>query len=207
MTMFFSNTFMQEQACWVVHKLLMKCWQILGFYGLESSANQRALLTVYSIFPLNLTIFISLFPSCILLFTYLLSLSLIYLKPTNYFVWNIFRATILLSLWVFSHRDKAWDDLFHISVCLQSAFILMRLHISCIFSQCFWTSLIVISLRPCKLSLRAAVLSDCLLAHTCSCHTPSNKALLRTHLYQYVFLVLATKIVKILGGVVVSWYY
>lgn len=175
--MFFSNTFMQEQACWVVQKLLTKCWQILGFYGLESSANQRALLTVYSIFPLNLTIFISLFPSCILLFTYLLSLSLIYLKPTNCFVWNIFRVTILLSPWASSHREKAWDDLFHIAPCLQSAFFLMRLHMSCIFSQCFWTSLIVTSLRPCRWSLRAAVLSDCLLAHTCSCHASSSKAL------------------------------
>jgi len=84
--MFFSNTFMQQQACWVVYKLLMKRWQILQFYGLENSANQRALLTVYSIFPLNLTIFISVFPSCILLFTYLLSLSPIYLQSTKYFV-------------------------------------------------------------------------------------------------------------------------
>lgn len=173
--MFFSNTFMQEQAWWVIHKLLMKHWQILGVYGLESGANQRALLTVYSIFPLNLTIFISLFPSCIFFFTYLLSLSLIYLKPTNYFLLNIFRVTILLSPWASSPQDKAWDYLFHISLCLQSAFILMRLHISCIFSQCFWTSLIVTSLRPCKWSLRAAVLSGCLLAHTALVMLPVTK--------------------------------
>lgn len=161
---------MQEQACWVVHKLLMKCCQILGFYGLENSANQRALLTVYSIFPLNLTIFISLFPSCILLFTYLLSLSLIHLKPTNYFVWNIFRVTVFLSPWLFSHWDKAWDDLFHISLCLQPAFILMRLHISCIFGQCFWTSLIVTSLRPCKWS-------------PCAFWLPAGPYLLLSHLW------------------------
>lgn len=187
--MFFSDTFMQEQACWVVHKLLMKHWRILGFYGLENSANQRALLTVYSIFPLNLTIFISFFPFLVLLFTYLLSLSLIYLKPTNYFVWNIFRVAILVSPWVSSHRDKVWDDLFHISLCLLSAFILMKLHIYCIFSQCFWTSSIVTSLRPCKWSLRAAVLSECLLAHTRSCHT--SEALLRAYLHHYDFLVLS----------------
>lgn len=48
--MCFSNTFVQQQACWVVYKLLMKRWQILGFYGLENSANQRALLAVHSIF-------------------------------------------------------------------------------------------------------------------------------------------------------------
>lgn len=44
---FCSNPFKLQLACRVAWKLLMKRQQILGFYGLENSTNQSALLTVY----------------------------------------------------------------------------------------------------------------------------------------------------------------
>lgn len=116
----FSNLFMQQQACWVVYKLLMKHWRILGFYGLENSANQRALLAVYNVFPLNLTVFISLFPSYISLFTYLLSL--IYSLSTNCSVWIVLGATMCLSYGSIypDQDDEDKDDLFYIpsSACI-----------------------------------------------------------------------------------------
>lgn len=44
---FCSNPFKPQQPCRVARKFLMKRQQILGFYGLENSTNQSALLTVY----------------------------------------------------------------------------------------------------------------------------------------------------------------